>query len=315
MRRRINLLHGGFTVWIGIFATTFLSTSCVEESLQQRTDTKVHIIYDWGDNMPQPTTGMQLFLYPANGDTPLTFATPNEGYEGKLPSGHFQLLAYNEQAAGMQIAASRAANVAGYADARVRAVTRLEGHRSFVEPEGPVYAVNDDNLEVSLRPGVQEIHYRVRPLNVNIPIVINNHTGHSLTSVTGTLEGVVLSRTLSNGDGNFGEGYGCARFTANFGKNDAQATTNLMCMGFYNPDPDGDGRYRYQSMLQLQVTYSDGTVIPLSKDISAQLVQQMQRDDLSFNIELEISLENDSTDFTIRVSDWNDGGSMDWSTW
>ncbi|MDR0892535.1 MAG: DUF5119 domain-containing protein [Mediterranea sp.] len=295
---------------ICLIFTILMTTACVEENLMDRTDGTVRIVYEWDDNLPRPTNGMQLYFYPSSGEAPLVTTTSTDGYETKLPHGEYSLLAFNTAVSGLKVENTRSSG-----EASVEAIITSSGGELYVQPEGREYSVWDASLVVMPRRGVQEMRYKVRPLNAPIPIHVVNQTGQILTEVSGELEGVVLSRQLSTGNGNFAEGYGNIGFSVNFDNGAYEATNQVLCLGLYNPAPEQNGTFRYRSKLDLHITYANGTVTTVGKDISQQLAQQMDTADLSNNLRIEVILAPEPIDIIIQVTDWNDGGSQQWSGW
>ncbi|MDR0988755.1 MAG: DUF5119 domain-containing protein [Prevotellaceae bacterium] len=293
-------------------------SACVEETLKTRqpSDALVRIVYDWpSSDSSRPTAGMKLRLFPYEAAQEAhSYQTTCEGYEGMLPGGDYQLLAYNEDAPGLMLSGTEA-----YLQAQVEHHPSGQASDSngelLLQPVGAIYSVAADPMNVQTRHnGVQVFHHPVRLLTAQIHMTIRNLTSYTYTAATARLRGIALNRNLVQHTGNFLQGTGAMDLTGSF-ESDGQARSATSCLGLFNPDPRGEGTPRYVNTLRLTLTDASGSQTIREIDLSNLLVELLGSSDLSSSLGIYIELHNQTgTDIktVVAIDAWNDGGSMDW---
>jgi hypothetical protein len=297
---------------IGLLAAMLLSLSgCVEEHLLNRPANdeadNVLLVYEWEAGMTLPENHFLLRFYPLDGGEPLTFRTSYWGFEGRVPPGAYQVLAFTDGVKGLGFV-----NTDDYMRAKAVALPDEENRDYYDDPEqllqqaGQLFTVSSNRLVISPQ-GRTEQHYPVRLLNSRVFVTVHNQTGQEAMDVTCRLRGLSFARLLSNGDADFDAGIGEHLFTMSFDRyNDA--ATQLSCLGFFNPEPDKDGVFRYQSLLDITVTYESRAEEELVEDITEEVADELGKVDIARAIQLNIALLRDDEGkltVSITVTPWD----------
>jgi hypothetical protein len=298
---------------IGYIAATLLTLSgCVEADVRKRTaynsEYNVRLIYDWQPGTTLPDNHMQLNFFPVDGGSPLVYQTSYWGFEGYVPPGDYQVLAFNTAPSGVELSHTHTYQTAQAHSVPSNEVSFFDDDYTLLQPTEPLYSLDGGVITVPAA-GRTDKWLPVKLLSSKILLMVHNLSGRPAVDVTYRLRGLAYTRRLSDGSGHINEeGIGAYEEVLPFDHTN-NTYTIISCLGLFNPILASRMVHLYDGMIDMEVSYlgrsiSDNVSCNISEHLSIGIGDQ----EFAENLQIDIDLEEDddgNLNPSITVSHWN----------
>lgn len=247
-----NLLNK-FILLVMLIAFFVTESSCTRRKLDSPSDMgAVNITFDWknlltGESIP---SGMKLYFYNSTGSVIIKDCA-GTGFSGALPSGTYQVLAYNADATGVAYR-----NLDKYADAQVYAPSYTKA--TYLSQPSHVYGIGLGTLSVLSDEKVSQMMTPAAFVKrATIELVVTGQWS-AVASTRLTLDGIAPSVNIA--DGTLSGGAGSLSFVP-----DATATGFESVITFFGKEPTA------ANLLTVVVNFTGGSSQTFSIDLASKL--------------------------------------------